>query len=103
LLRSEPGSVAVSALTGQGLPVLRGAIEAALPRPEFEVQAVIPYQRGDLLSRVFEEGDVLSYEHVGDGTRVHARVGSALRTALGLDGDEPAEPSEQRARGPQRP
>ncbi len=84
LLRTEPGSVAVSARTGAGMDALRVAIEAALPRPEFEIETVIPYERGDLVSRVFEQGDVLSYEHVADGTFVHARVGSALHTALGL-------------------
>jgi GTP-binding protein HflX len=85
LLRTEPGSVAVSARTGAGMDALRVAIEAALPRPEFEIETVIPYERGDLVSRVFEQGDVLSFEHVADGTFVHARVGSALHTALGLD------------------
>ncbi len=84
LLRTEPGSVAVSARTGAGMDALRVAIETALPRPEFEIETVIPYERGDLVSRVFEQGDVLSYEHVADGTFVHARVGSALHTALGL-------------------
>ena len=84
LLRTEPGSVAVSARTGAGMDGLRAAIEAALPRPEFEIETVIPYERGDLVSRVFEQGDVLSYEHVADGTFVHARVGAELHTALGL-------------------
>ena len=32
----------------------------------------------------FEQGDVVSYEHVEDGTFVHARVGAELHTALGL-------------------
>jgi GTPase len=85
LLRVEPGSVAVSARTGVGLDDLRLAIEAALPQPEFEIDTVIPYDRGDLVSRVFEQGDVKSFDHVEAGTRVHARVGSELRTALGLD------------------
>jgi GTPase len=85
LLRTEPGSVAVSARTGAGMDALRASIEGALPRPAFEIETVIPYQRGDLVSRVFEQGDVLAYEHVADGTFVHARVGSALHTALGLD------------------
>ena len=85
LLREEPGSVAVSARTGAGVEALRSAIERALPRPEFEISTVIPYDRGDLVSRVFEQGDVISYEHVSDGTRVHARVGAELRTALGID------------------
>lgn len=87
LLGREPGSVAVSARTGAGLPELRRAIESALPRPRFEVATVIPYERGDLVSRVFEQGDVLTFEHVAEGTFVHARVGAELHTALGLDGD----------------
>jgi GTP-binding protein HflX len=85
LLRAETGSVAVSARTGAGIDELQAAIEAALPRPEFEVTTVIPYDRGDLVSRVFEQGDVLAFEHVAAGTRVHARVGAELHTALGLD------------------
>jgi GTP-binding protein HflX len=82
LLRSEARSVAVSARTGAGLDGLRDAIEAALPQPEFEVEAVVPYARGDLVSRVFEQGDVSSYEHVEDGTLLVARVSSALRAEL---------------------
>jgi GTP-binding protein HflX len=85
LLRQHPGSVAVSARTGDGLDGLRVAIEQALPQPRHEITTVIPYERGDLVSRVFEQGDVVSFEHLADGTRVHARVGSALHTALGLD------------------
>ena len=82
LLRSEARSVAVSARTGAGLDGLRDAIEAALPQPEFEVEVVVPYARGDLVSRVFEQGDVSSYEHVEDGTLLVARVSSALRAEL---------------------
>jgi GTP-binding protein HflX len=82
LLRAEPGSVPVSARTGEGLHALRLAIEQALPQPAFEVDAVVPYDRGDLVSRVFEEGDVSSFEHVAAGTQLTARVGSALRAEL---------------------
>ena len=83
LLRRETGAVAVSARTGEGMDGLRLALEQALPRPEFEVDVLIPYDRGDLVSRVFEQGDVLSVQHTGEGTRVHARVDADLRTALG--------------------
>jgi GTP-binding protein HflX len=85
LLRREPGSVAVSARTGEGIDDLQAALERSLPQPEFEVSVVIPYDRGDLVSRVFEQGDVLSVEHIAEGTRVHARVGADLRTALDAD------------------
>lgn len=85
LLRREPGSVAVSARTGEGIGDLQSALERSLPQPEFEVSVVIPYDRGDLVSRVFEQGDVLSVQHIAEGTRVHARVGADLRTALDAD------------------
>jgi GTP-binding protein HflX len=85
LLRRETGSVAVSARTGEGIDTLQAALERSLPQPEFEVSVVIPYDRGDLVSRVFEQGDVLSVDHIAEGTRVHARVGADLRTALAAD------------------
>jgi GTP-binding protein HflX len=92
LLRAEPGAVPVSARTGAGLDHLRAAIEAALPQPAFEVDAVVPYSRGDLVSRVFEEGDVAAFAHLEAGTHLTARVGSALRSELEPYLSEPALP-----------
>ena len=80
--RIEPCALLVSARTGQGLPELAAAIEAALPRPTREVRALVPYARGDLVARVHRCGEVLSEEHVADGTLLHARVEPALATAL---------------------
>ena len=34
----------------------------------------MPYQRGDLVNRIHEYGEVLHTEHTADGTRVRARV-----------------------------
>jgi GTP-binding protein HflX len=82
LLRAEPHAVPVSARTGQGLDVLRLVVQAALPQPEFEVVALVPYERGDLVSRVFEQGDVSTFEHVEGGTQMTARVHSALLADL---------------------
>jgi GTP-binding protein HflX len=82
LLRAEPGSLPVSARTGEGLDALRLAVQASLPQPEFEVEVVVPYDRGDLVSRVFEQGDVSAFEHVAEGTLLRARVSSALLTEL---------------------
>ena len=89
LVRHEPHSVVVSARTGQGLPELRTAIEADLPRPRVEVRAVVPYDRGDLVSRAHRTGIVLSQEHTPDGTLLHARVSAPLAAELApfaLDG-----------------
>jgi GTP-binding protein HflX len=58
------------------------AVEADLPRPSIEVKALLPWDRGDLLSRVHDNGEVLSLEHTGEGTRLTARVNEALAGEL---------------------
>ena len=35
---------------------------------------LLPYDRGDLVYRVHEEGEVLSSEHTEHGTRVEAKI-----------------------------
>ena len=82
LRRAEPGAVVVSASTGEGIDTLRERIDAALPRPPVEVEVLIPYDRGDLVSRVHSEGEVLVEEHRTDGTFVAARVHHGLAAAL---------------------
>jgi GTP-binding protein HflX len=82
LLRDERGAVAVSARTGAGLPGLLAEIERLLPRPAHEVHLVVPYERGDLLARAHEEGEVLAVEHGERGTELTARVPAALAAEL---------------------
>ena len=43
---------------------------------------LLPYDRGDLLSRVHENGEVVSVEHTGDGTLLTALVNEALAGEL---------------------
>ena len=59
-------------------PLHETAIEEALPLPAVEVQAVVPYDRGDLVSAVHEHGIILSQEHGPDGTFLHAHVPAIL-------------------------
>ena len=82
LQRAEPHSVVTSARTGEGLGALRAAIEADLPDPEVEVDVLVPYDRGDLVSRAHEHGIVLGEEHTPEGTRLHARVDAELAADL---------------------
>ncbi len=82
LLRTERGAVAVSARTGEGLDALRAVVEEGLPRPPVEVEALVPYDRGELVSRMHRTGEVISVEHEADGTRVKARVSEGLAAAL---------------------
>ena len=82
LLRREPHAVVVSARTGAGLAELGEAIEVDLPGAWVEVTVLVPYTRGDLLSRAHREGEVLSEEHGDEGTRLKARVPPALAGQL---------------------
>ncbi len=82
-LRSgEPHCVAVSARTGQGVGDVLAAIERDLPRPAVAFEALLPYDRGDLLNRIHVSGEVDTVEHTGDGTHVVGRVGEALAGEL---------------------
>jgi len=83
LLRGlEPKAIFASSRTGEGIHELRTAIEEALPLPAVEVRALVPYDRGDLVSAIHEQGMILSQEHEEGGTAVHARVGEHLAARL---------------------
>jgi GTP-binding protein HflX len=77
-----PEAVFVSARAGDGVALLRERIAALLPTPEVEVDLLLPYVQGSLVARVHTEGEVVSEEHTPDGTRVRARVGAELATAV---------------------
>jgi len=74
--------VVVSALSGDGIDKVEAEIERLLPRQFREVRVVIPYDRGDLLSRAHDEGEVLTVEHGGDGTELRAKVPLGLAAEL---------------------
>src|SRR5215469_2449189 len=79
---AERQSVVVSAQTGDGIDKLEAEIERLLPRQFREVSVVIPYDRGDLLSRAHDEGEVMTVEHCGNGTELTAKVPLALAAQL---------------------
>ena len=80
--RREKHCVVVSARTGAGLEELALLIARELPRPSVSVDVLLPYDRGDLVSRVHDEGEVLEEEHRADGTLVRALVPAALAGEL---------------------
>ncbi|MDF2146086.1 GTPase HflX [Knoellia sp. p5-6-4] len=82
LRRHEKHCIVVSARTGQGIAELRDLIAGELPRPTIDVDVLLPYERGDLVSRLHDEGEVLGAEHTTDGTRVQARVHPDLAAEL---------------------
>ncbi|MFC9252276.1 GTPase HflX [Amycolatopsis thailandensis] len=76
------GSVQVSARTGTGITELAEVIAERLPRPEVVVEVLIPYSRGELVSRAHADGEVLEEEHVETGTRLVVRGRPELAAAL---------------------
>jgi GTPase len=83
LRREHPGALFVSARTGAGIAALHDAIDVGLPRPDIDVQVLLPYTRGDLLARIHESGEILELRHIETGTCVTARVNADLAAALG--------------------
>lgn len=69
-----PDAIAVSAVTGEGIDELRERIEAMLPHPNISVDVVIPFDRGDLVSRIHSEGEIHSETYEAGGTRMVADV-----------------------------
>ncbi|MDT0347321.1 GTPase HflX [Streptomyces litchfieldiae] len=82
LLRAEKRAIAVSARTGQGIDELLAWIDSELPRPAVELEALVPYTQGALVSRVHAEGEVLSEEHTAEGTLLKAQVHHELAALL---------------------
>jgi len=79
---AERASVVVSARTGAGIDELMRELERLLPRHDREVMVTVPYDRGDLVARAHEEGEVLAVRHGEDGTELTARVPLGLAAEL---------------------
>jgi len=82
ILRREKNSFAFSARTGFGIEGLVRAIEKSLPHPNVEINAIIPYDRGDLVSAVHERGEIISEEYLETGTQLRALVDGGLAKAI---------------------
>ncbi|OZC30280.1 GTPase HflX [Gordonia polyisoprenivorans] len=77
-----PDAVFVSARTGEGLPALFDRVRDFVGRTDVELTLAVPYTRGDLISRIHEEGEVLASDHTADGTRMTVRVPQAFAGQL---------------------
>ena len=82
LLREEPDAYAISVHTGLGIDQLVRAIEISLPKPKIAIKALIPFTRGDLVSRIHEQGEILTEEYLPEGTALNAMVDEALAYEL---------------------
>ena len=70
--------VPVSAVTGKGIQELLVAIDAAMVRYLQPLTVLLPYKRGDLLSLMYERGQVDGEEHGTDGFVLYGRLPARL-------------------------
>lgn len=77
LVRDHPGSVAVSAATGEGIETFLATLGDRLRTVSTVVELVIPYSRGEVLAAVHREGEVVSVGEDTEGWRVRARLAEA--------------------------
>ena len=74
LLQSHPGSVLLSAQSGEGIDRLLDVVGERLREMTHVVELVVPYDRGDVVAAVHRAGEVVSESHDEDATRLWARI-----------------------------
>ena len=74
MLAQYPNSLAVSAITGYGVPALLNRIEGILQRARESQQLLIPYELGDIVSMLYEQAIVESETHLAEGTLLEVHV-----------------------------
>ena len=74
-----PNAVFVSARTGEGIEELLTRIAEEIPRPDVELELLVPYSRGEVVSELHDSFIVDEEEHTPEGTRLHVRVTASVR------------------------
>lgn len=77
LVYEHQGSVAFSAMTGEGLNDLLLAIGDRMRALTTVIELLIPYDRGDIVATVHREGEVVSTANDENGMRIRARLADA--------------------------
>jgi GTP-binding protein HflX len=82
LLVDHPGSVAISARTGEGIDDLLRTVGDRLRGLSTITELVVPFDRGDVLASLHREGEVLVETATDLGMRVRARLDEAAVSRL---------------------
>jgi GTP-binding protein HflX len=83
LVVDHEGSVAISALTGEGIDDFLQALADRLRAMATVVELLVPYDRGDVVAAVHREGEVVSTANEDGGIRIRARLANASAGRLG--------------------
>ncbi|MGH9125031.1 MAG: GTPase HflX [Acidimicrobiales bacterium] len=94
LAERYPGSVTISARTGDGVDTLLEALGDRLRAMARVVELVVPYDRGDILAAVHREGEVLVERHLAAAAELRVRLDQAgaarfRQWAVGSDAARP--------------
>jgi GTP-binding protein HflX len=73
-----PSAVAISALTGEGIPDLLQKAHTYLYEDFLPIHVLLPYHEGGLITLVHEQGQVDRLEHVSGGVEIHGRIPGRL-------------------------
>ena len=78
----DPRAIFVSARTGEGVAELLARIAELLPEPSIELEVLIPFDRGDVVTRLHDNARVLETRYDEKGTRLRVLVDEELQAAL---------------------
>lgn len=82
LVYDNPGSVMISAATGEGIDDLLRTVADRVRSLTAVVELLVPYERGDVMASLHREGEVVSTTPEEGGIRVRARLADASRGRL---------------------
>ncbi|MDI6689004.1 MAG: GTPase HflX [Actinomycetota bacterium] len=74
LKRRFPQGIFISALTGEGINKLLEEIEKRATEAVVRVRLHIPFSRGELIQKIYEQGNVISERHTSRGTSIIAEL-----------------------------
>jgi GTP-binding protein HflX len=74
VVAAHPGSVAISAATGDGIDVMLATLGDRLRSLSTVTELFVPWGRGDVIASVHREGQVVSSREDADGMRIRARL-----------------------------
>jgi GTP-binding protein HflX len=82
LVDRNPGSVGISAVTGQGVEELLETVAERLRAATTVADLLIPFERGDVIAEAHREGEVLTEQVTEGGMALTARLDEAARAKL---------------------
>jgi GTPase len=77
IVDDHPGSVALSAVTGEGVEAFLRVLGDRLRALTEIIELVVPYDRGDVLASIHREGEVVSTADEPEAMRIRARLSDA--------------------------